>query len=595
MWYRVGGGLLLGAIVLGFEEAAHALTGQPAIPAGFMGYFLLGYAAMGLCSAALPFRLPWSVASVYLGLWLVGRVGHWLDLQALAWFALPLPSIAALAAKKLPDPWHERIGIAALGAVPILAVVHLYSPESILSLRLILTTLAIAGLAAAIPWHRFERGPLVATGLVVPWGYVALSAAVTAPRAPDPIIGEDPPILLIIVDTLRADAIGAWGNSTAKTPNFDRLASKSVVFANAQSAAPWTTPAIASLLTGLSPHEHGAGLDPGPPRRFTGINSDVPSLVEQLQPRQRTGAIVSNVFLRRFSGLSKGFDLYDDRATGHDPLLIQLWDSFFRDPMDASRYLPADQVTDRAIKWYEHMGSSPSFLMVHYMDPHTPYRAAPEFHHGPAPVEPEERAKWEYAAEVRFVDQQLGRLLSSVPQNTWVVLVADHGEEFGEHSGAYPTEAIPEGTRHGHTLYQELLHVPLMIRMPGLKPTVVSRPVSTKDVLPSLLAALNDRAAPLGEITHTPLEPALPLLSESLVFGREQKALRFDHWKWIARADGQELYDLSADPAERDNVAWSQPELIDSLHQFLPQAQVPGTGGPDEATLEQLRRLGYRE
>jgi len=301
-------------------------------------------------------------------------------------------------------------------AFPILAVVHFYHGTA----SLVPWIASFVGLlsAALIPWERFEAQRLAAIGIVVPWGWVGLSTIAHTPGIPTPLATDAPPILIVLVDTLRADALGYTGNVSAETPNFDRFASKSVVYTQAQSTAPWTTPAVASLFTGLPPHQHGAGLDPGPPRRFTGLHEEIPSLVEQFQHTHRTGAILSNVFLRRFSGLDKGFDYYDDRATGHDPLLVQLWDSLVRDAMDAARYLPADQVTDRALDWYAQMKDSPSFLVVHYMDPHTPYRAPAEYHRGSAPTDPDQLAAWEYAAEVRFLDEQLGRLFEGVPSST---------------------------------------------------------------------------------------------------------------------------------------------------------------------------------
>lgn len=419
-------------------------------------------------------------------------------------------------------------------------------------------------------------------------------------------------ILLITIDTLRADALSCYRAQTPGTPAIDALAGDSVVFRQARSAAPWTLPALASAMTGLSPQVHLAtGLGDRVPDRLT-------TIAEALRRAgYRTAALVSSPLLSRAAHFDPGFQEYTafPGETGTKPA----------DP---------DQLAGLASGWLRRQGKGKSFLWVHFYDPHMPYEppavylkgmpkgmaprlTLPEYlairlrRRDPSPAE-REWIRQLYKAEVRWVDAAVGSLIAELKrsgryEDTLIVLLSDHGEEFWEHGGI----------GHGHTLYEELLRVPWLVKLPGeSRRGGTDAPVSTASLAATILD-LAGKPLPARYPAAPSLAPLLrggtvspgpgPLLSTGLQRVEEQEAILFGGFKLIRweTSGRQELYDLARDPAETANLATSAPEkaaegarLLDRLDADSERARkslgirrerVP----VDPEAMKRLRALGY--
>lgn len=372
-----------------------------------------------------------------------------------------------------------------------------------------------------------------------------------------------PSIVLVTVDTLRADHLGSYGATAAATPNFDALASEGIRFEHAVSPVPLTRPAHASLLTGLYPHEHG--LRDNLPRK---LDSSVPTLATRLRETgYETGAFVGSFLLGRGSGLESGFESFGDGPGGG------------ADRIGASAERRAATVTDDAVAFLE-KAKPPFFLWVHFYDPHAPYE----------PPEPFEKS---YAGEITYVDSELGRLLAAIESlglsnSTWILATADHGEGLGEHGEE----------EHGVLVYESTLRVPLILKRPGGIARVESEPVSLVDVFPTLL-----EAAGIASSGTSLLAPERrPLYFEScygaLHFGwAPLRGVREGSMKLIF-APRSELFDLSVDPSEtrdrgleRKDVARRLYAELQELEKRAPTAEAPDSLAPGDA--ERLASLGY--
>ncbi len=393
-------------------------------------------------------------------------------------------------------------------------------------------------------------------------------------------------ILVVTLDTLRADRVGAYGYAQAKTPVLDGLAARGARFTAATTTTPLTLSAHTSLFTGMWPTAHGV-------RDNTGfyVDEGLTTLAEQLKGRgYRTGGFVGAFVLDGRWGIAQGFDHYfDDFDLGED----------VGPGLDAIQRRGAD-VVDAATAWLRQPDTKPFFAWVHLYDPHTPYDAPREF----ATQFPATR-DGAYDAEIAYTDTQLGRLLSTLDAdgrlaNTIVVVLADHGEQLGEHNEP----------SHGFFIYDAAVQIPLIVTGPGVAPRVVSEQVRIIDVLPTVLDLAGIEAP--GGIHGVSLRPALTGETQSLLAFSESWYPRF-HYGWSelrAVRDGRykfilaprrELYDVSADPKELDNLAARDTARADALERAL-RALVAQTSrrdaaqGPrpvDAAAEQRLRALGY--
>lgn len=392
-----------------------------------------------------------------------------------------------------------------------------------------------------------------------------------------------PSLLLVSVDTLRADHVGVYGAPEAETPAIDALAARGVRFETAISPAPLTLPAHASLLTALDPPRHGV--------RHNGLyhlDAAHTTLAERLHDAGfATEAIVASVALHRRHGLDQGFDRYDDAmGVGESGDLGYLERS-------------AAQVNARALAALERM-PRPFFLWVHYYDPHASHR----------PPEPfaSRHAGRPYDGEIAYTDAAVGELidalhLSGELESTIVALTADHGESLGQHGEA----------THSYTLHDGVLRVPLVLAGPGLPAgRVVKDVVRLVDVLPTLLSLAGLAAPPaldgvdlLPRIAGRDLvipEAYAETLATRIDHGwGELRALRTARWLYL-RAPRRSIWDVVADPRQErdllggdDGVARGEAERLDAAldARLAREEHAPSSLALDEQSRDQLRALGY--
>ena len=384
-----------------------------------------------------------------------------------------------------------------------------------------------------------------------------------------------PAVLLVTLDTTRADAMG-FETDAVETPSLEGLAARGLRFSHAYATAPMTLPAHTSMLTGLLPRDHGIH-----------ENSRVFARPDELLAPKlraagyRTAAFVSGLPLERQFGLGEGFDTYDDA-------------------LGAANERSATETTDRAVAYLERQPASeqPTFLWVHYFDPHDPY----------TPPEPF-RARYSddpYLGEVAYMDSQLGRLLEAFERRAgagaWRVLVAgDHGEGRGEHG-----EAL-----HGNLLYQGTMRVPLVIAGTGVPAgMVVETPVSTRRVHDSILlwAGASDVASDGGHAAGAARDLLDRAAPAEVVYAEAMKPFLEYGWRPQVMAvtgglkaiwSGElELYDLAGDPEETRNLAEEtelDPELRRELESYPAPVPLGGAspGRVDDETRARLSALGY--
>jgi len=409
--------------------------------------------------------------------------------------------------------------------------------------------------------------------------HLALCAAVLVTScggAPQPKQGQARNLLLITIDTLRADHVGAYGYARGRTPVLDALAAGGVRFDRAYAAAPITLPSHATLLTGRYPPGHGA--------RDNGlhVSASVPTLATELHTRGfRTAAFVAAFPLDHQFGLNRGFDVYGDQ--------------FPRQPNGRlADERPASQVVNDAIAWLRQLAPSPQplppfFLWIHVFEPHAPYG-------DPSSQRP---VLERYDEEIATADREIGRLveaLGAARADTLIVAAGDHGEAFGEH-GEYA---------HSIFVYDTTLRVPLVINGPGIAAGAkVDTPVTLADVAPTIARAFGWTMADVDGVDLAPAIAGRPLdrreiYAESfapfLEFGWSPlRAIRAGGRKYIA-APKPELYDLERDPREEQDLAAADRATASALaarvDRYAP-AQLPATKFIDASGLERLRALGY--
>jgi arylsulfatase A-like enzyme len=424
-------------------------------------------------------------------------------------------------------------------------------------------------------------------------------------------------IVLITVDALRADHLGVYGYSRPTSPSIDAFAKEAVVVSDAISQAPYTKASIASLLTGLYPTAHKTyttgvslgqlmttGIGTGTLPATDVLSAGLQTLPEALRDAGfETFALTSNPFLIADFGFAQGFD-------------------HFRFISEHGEFASARLMLAEAMKALERRSRRPFFLWVHLMEPHSPY-TPPEPYRSmfpplapPRPINPSVIPPWirigdsidlnlyqaRYDGEVRTADAAIGGFVQALRRRrlwdrTVVVLTADHGESFMEHGVL----------EHNTWLYDELVHVPLVIRIPGVAPRRVRTQVQLVDLYPTL-ARIAGAKLPTGlhggdRLTALQGRAAAASYAYSEVVGR-RFAIRTPEWKYISSLQGgRQLFDLRADPREQNNLAREQPARVEQLERDLQRVvasavksgqRVRGQSSPvAPEVLKQLRSLGY--
>ena len=464
-------------------------------------------------------------------------------------------------------------------------------------------------------------------GLALGLGLTALAGG-----CGDPPPLDHPNVVLVCIDTLRADHVGCYGYERDTTPWIDSLSAESLVFADACATSSWTRPSVPSFLTGTYPIEHGLyGLEG---QVTHALSEQALTLAEVFRDHGwRTGAIVRNPQLALGNGFEQGFEVYRDQSGD------------------------AAEIGVRAREWLASLdGEEPYFLYLHYLDAHWPYPLPDEYatRFGGAQLEDlwgpdaglvrdaiNDREQEAVAAEleqllalydggIRYVDDQLAAVCAAIGErgdwdDTIVCIVSDHGEEFMEHGRI----------GHGHALHENLLRVPWILRIPGRRGRTVDEPVSLIDVFPTLLAAAG-LDAPATDAVNRLADPHAerPVFAELKELRRYQHSLRRGSRKVVRRykpkevpdalggeesgpllprarildlilnapAPGVRLIDLEADPAERrihfdDSHTDALEAELDALARaYARAARFEGTAVElDEAALEDLRQLGYTD
>jgi len=400
-------------------------------------------------------------------------------------------------------------------------------------------------------------------------------------------------LLLISIDTLRADRLGLFGYARKTSPHLDALAHDSLVFTRAVASSSWTLPSFASMMTSLYSSTHRCW-------GFSSALADAHTTLAEILAANgfATAAVVSHLFLAQQHGLDQGFADYDETLV-------------LENPAESHRAITSPRVTARGLDWLSQPGRDDSrwFLWLHYFDPHAVYRR-----HSDLEIDfPIESDSDRYDGEIAFTDRAIGDLLDTLARSnrlddTLVVVVADHGEEFGDHGG--------EG--HGLTLFREVLRVPLLIRLPGGAHARVDALVRTVDLMPTLLELLGIDAEGHGAVWEgaslLPLlrgedSPEMAALSEL----RVDRAHRLDsiergRWKLILdQSEGSfSLFDVESDPEESVDRSEENPRIVAELERELSdridaaeqKARRYGDAQRIDLTEKQsegLRRLGYVE
>ena len=461
---------------------------------------------------------------------------------------------------------------------------------------------------------------LLPLALLLAWAGVG--AAASSP--PDGARGRPgpPSLLVIVIDTQRADHLSSYGYARPTSPGLDALATRGARFTSAVSVSNRTGTSMASLWTGMLPSRHGVF------RTGDVLDEHFVTVAELLRVRgYRTGAWCPNPSLDRAFGHAQGWDAYDD------DVLKRVADDA-RAPW--RRWETATAINERALRWIAERPEQPFFAWLHYRDVHGPYVPPPPYDEmfpplGTRPIAAAEAAArpvyltlpgdgndlqhylGQYDGGVRYTDQRIAELLAElerrgVLERTVVVVTSDHGEAFLEH-GQW---------NHDASLYEEEVHVPLIVVRPGGSARVVERVVSSLDLFPTLLALAG------APVPSSDGESLLPLLAgEDAGYRRErayaesrapwrrvQRAVREGRWKLIAReriaarlfGSSLELYDLASDPGEARDLAAAEPAraqaMAEELSVVLARPSAPGPAAAarpqiDDELERRLEALGY--
>ncbi len=437
---------------------------------------------------------------------------------------------------------------------------------------------------------RFIRTALVAASLCAP-------------------LPAEPHLVLLSVDTLRADAVGAYGAAGAKTPTIDALAAAGMLFEDAQTTIGKTGPAFASIFTSLYPPTHGAR------RNAQRMRTDIPVLAEILgEAGYEAAAFISNWTLRAdLVGLDRGFDHYDEE---------------FNQARNAVGGMErnADDIARAAERWLrrragdEERNGQPLFLWVHFSDPHNPYLERTGF---TPPLPPRDKRtagwqkRWRYQSEVNYVDHWLGRLSEAMeellPGPRFTLFLSDHGESMGEHSY----------WGHGKNVHWPNARIPMILAGPGLPAGVeVQAPVGVVDVLPTVLDLLGieapdglegRRLVPTARETEAVQRPRYVMGDRhTALFGKSRRNAPYENPLQISmELNGAKVlhdfskrrtvyFDLTVDPHEEKPLSEPPVELVPPLgrrlvnwYRALPKYEAKSSTVLSEDDIKQLKSLGY--
>ena len=570
----------------------------------------LRLAAEKLGSASLAGALVGALASLILlvGIDLARRRGP----AAWRWTVLGVLALSCAAATLALFPWRERL-------FPL----HIYSGKLVS-----LSVLAGMGLCGAallarrlLPSVGIKSGRAVLAARTLSGaGLLLLSVSLVvqtvAPRLPLPPGATGRSILLVSLDTLRGDRVGRMEAGRPLTPALDALARRGTLFEQATAAAPWTLPSHASVFTGRLPYSHGARTE------HQAMRPDLATLAERLRDAgYRTAAFTGGGYVASFFGFDQGFEIYEDH----------------NETVEGG----PGRIFEAARTWIESVGNAPFFAFVHTYEVHYPYthddfvdasarralgplgvEELEAIHRGERILTPAEResVKRLYDGDVASADHQVGALLEDLARagildSLLVVVISDHGEDLWDHDAL-------RSPGHGHSLYEELLHVPLIFSAPSLvrEGGRVRAPVSLIDLAPTLLdlAGLPALSAAEGRSLAQVLkeggeiEPR-PIVAESIEYGPDRFSRREGDRKVILapRPDRYnagvelavrpvEIFDLSQDPQELTSLASSPPSgmgpSVEALWRRVEAVFKPARSGEGKLApelREQLRSLGY--
>jgi arylsulfatase A-like enzyme len=455
-----------------------------------------------------------------------------------------------------------------------------------------------------VMWSRWHA----VAGLIA--AATAASINVSASYQPSRL-AQAPNVVLVVVDTLRADHVGCYGYARATTPNIDRLARDAFVFRNTYSPSSWTRSAVASILTSKTPLEHGITSE-----SLTDVLApDFLTLQEYLRnQRYRTAAIITNPHYR--FGIDKSFDEVSYSDNG-----------------------PADGVYTQVVDYITANRDRPFFLLIHNNDPHSAYAYHEHFSTTPRdspyrrvePLLPATRSdlpldsaanrehtvilgaaaleemKANYDGEIAFLDYHVDRLVAILRalrlwDRTIVVITADHGEEFLDHGSYW----------HGGTLFEELIRVPLIVHVPGLGARQIDARVNTLDIFPTLIDLVGGRPLSAGQFAGRSLVPLMKgeaaaerdMVGVTAFRSRLKYSLIRGDYKLIAYATGETigLFNLQNDPHELHDIERTEPDrtsqMAAALNALVGRSSADGrsrrnAAAIDATTKNQLRALGY--
>lgn len=417
--------------------------------------------------------------------------------------------------------------------------------------------------------------------------FISVAVLVFSSPRNDEVGANDLNVLVITLDTTRADVIGLYGNKNNVTPNIDRLGQNGIVFKECYAEVPLTLPSHCTIFTGRYPFAHQV--------RNNGtyrLSKNESTMAEIFKAKGfQTSAIIASFTLNSEFGLSQGFDSYDEDFDSPEVIL------------NFDVEIPADRVYDKFMHWIERNSNQKFFCWVHFYDPHFPYIS-----HDDSSAEVKQ-SQWDnYESEVRYVDTYIGKMADvlqskKIIENTIVIIVGDHGEAFGEH-GEYG---------HGIFCYEESLRIPLIVYYPRLftKGRFVTERVSLADIMPTVLEINrfkrpnNIQGRSLLGLLQGKIEKKKRTVYFESMFGSEENnwtpltGIIYDKYKYISLPEC-ELYDLSNDAHEANNICGEKMDIrrkldkkLEKIVRSISPAQVSSKRELSQSDIQKLKSLGY--